>query len=234
MAELLLVAAHCLAFLPVRLPLVHLFDLDAEVNFPTWFSTMQLAIIAATALGICSIDKPSYPRLRDRAGWILLAAAFAFLSLDEFVQIHEILDRHRDIFPYKWCFYYAPVAAVVGGACIVFLYRRFPRGSGLWKLFLVGCALLGAGAMGMELVDLALVRSGVRIQLLFRLEVILEEFLEMLGGSVILCTLLSHAQDLVVRQLPALQARGSESGHDEGAAPRGCVRERSTRIPVDP
>lgn len=187
LGELGLVLLHCLWLVCRTIPGVYLFNLNLESSVPTWFSTLQLAGIAALAGGRWLLDGRS--GARSRWPWGVIAAAFLFLSLDEFVQIHEIIDRRFDIFRYKWCYYYALGIALVAPPLFLFLRERLGP---MMRQFLLGCAILVTGAMGMEMVEYLLVGLDMKWQGFYRLEIIVEELCEMAGASVILCSLLEE------------------------------------------
>jgi hypothetical protein len=71
-----------------------LLDLDGEANLPTWYSSMQLFLIAGLlAIFAClKFDK------QNKASWTLMLwpLVFAALSMDEVVEIHEWLGGKSD------------------------------------------------------------------------------------------------------------------------------------------
>lgn len=77
-----------------------LLDLDGEANLPTWYSSMQLFLIAflMAAFARGRVDRT------DRSSWVLAAwpATFVVLSIDEVASIHEWLGARGDILlPYR-------------------------------------------------------------------------------------------------------------------------------------
>lgn len=69
----------------------YLWDLDAEANVPTWFASVQLALIAVL-LALLAFAWRERSRL-ETAALAVAGAAVAALSLDELVGIHEKLGR---------------------------------------------------------------------------------------------------------------------------------------------
>jgi len=122
---------------------VELFNLGAERNLPTWWASAKLLVIGLT-LGLL------VPQLRAvRREWLVVAvaaAAFLFLSLDEFASIHEALGRRTrtDLLPTSgiWPFIYG-AAGLAGAAWLAVAGRR------LWALnHSAGAGLIG-GLIGL-------------------------------------------------------------------------------------
>lgn len=167
-------------------------DLDGEQSFSAWFSSTQLLVTAAVLA-----FSASRTLIGDRgARWCLrlLALAFLFLSVDETVSIHEAISaslRGRgSIFALGWMPIYA-----AGGLLALFLTRR--QLIGLWRvnpqaaaMFAMGVALFIGGGLVMELVGFELNAYAAPWQ------IVLEEYAEMAGGSVMLCAVLSFRRSL--------------------------------------
>src|SRR5699024_2691875 len=64
----------------------HWFDMDAETNIQTWYSSMQLFVIAIACLALC---RARFDDTQLRRFYMLAIAVFIFLSADESGQIHE-------------------------------------------------------------------------------------------------------------------------------------------------
>ena len=76
------------------------FDLDGEYTVPAFFSAGLLGVASAMALTLARGQ-----RGLDRTLLILVAAAFAFLAMDELFSIHERLDIRTDV---DWQVLYLP------------------------------------------------------------------------------------------------------------------------------
>ncbi|NJR47605.1 MAG: hypothetical protein HC775_18750 [Hyellaceae cyanobacterium CSU_1_1] len=65
-----------------------LFNVDRELNFPTWYSALMIAFCAI----LCKIIATGKKQQGDRytKDWQLLSLIFWFLAIDEIVSIHEI------------------------------------------------------------------------------------------------------------------------------------------------
>ena len=68
-----------------------MFDLDGESNFPTWYSSAKLFLLAQ-ALTALALVQARRSRL-DAAPFLFLAAVALLLSADEVALIHERLAR---------------------------------------------------------------------------------------------------------------------------------------------
>ena len=124
--------------------LVELFSLSYEANVPTWYATVLLFSCAATLAGHANAADLDRPR------WWLLAAAFAYISLDEAIEIHE----HAGFFETHGVLYFSwiiPAAGVVLGLGLFYLpfLRRLPPPTRV--RFVVAGVVFVAGALGMEL-----------------------------------------------------------------------------------
>ena len=172
------------------------FDLDAEHNIPTWFASTAL-LAAAMLLGVVARGRWR-AGAADRRHWAGLAILFTLLSLDEAVQMHEML-RHpmhewfdlRGIFLFAWVI---PVFFAVVGFAAVYLrfWLRLP--SRTRALFFVSGVLYVGGALGLELAGGALAESHGFESLRYSAVMIVEEVMEMVGVALFLYALLDHVR----------------------------------------
>jgi len=175
-----------------------LFNLDQEANIPSWFSTIQLFLIGLVAL-IVSCEKRHTPP-PSRTGLTVFGLGFVYLSMDEASIIHEKMTHafyNNPWVPYfhgqhgVWIVVYMCVAIVV----ITLLYKdigavfkMFPRES---IIFSLGMFIFLLGSGGMEtLTFFYLDKSNL---LFYTMEVVIEEFLEMFGASIIFYSVLRMA-----------------------------------------
>ena len=175
-------------------------DLNAEWTFASWFSSMQLSVLALTSVFCAWHDALQGPRGAWR-GWLPLAAAFLYISVDEIVQIHEAVGNwigHRVSHGsfnqpvFYWVLAFAPVAAGVALYTAVFCYRRLRRSRGLVALVWLGLAVWVA-SIGLEaLAGLGNVQFTMS-KALHRTMINAEEFLEMAGATCLLLALLGYA-----------------------------------------
>lgn len=170
------------------------FDLDEEGNIPSWFSSAQLLSIGVLMWCVAFLqaaeDRPS------RLSLLVLGACFIFFSMDESLVIHE---RFKSYFGagdnYRvWMLIYAVI-----GAAIFLAIRRDVLAA--WKLYrratLLMIAALGLvvlGGLGLEIVDVEVTDPHPERTFLNRSAVILEEWLEMLGATIILYAVILFAR----------------------------------------
>ncbi len=154
-----LVLLHCLWLFFRSIPGIHFFNLNRESSVPTWFSTLQLAAIGTLALSHLLLELRAAQARPRRWIWGVVACGFLFLSFDEFLQIHELIGNRFETFKYKWCYYYACAIAVVAPMLLGFLRERL---GATFRHFMLGCALLVTGAVGMEMVEYTLVAHGAK------------------------------------------------------------------------
>jgi hypothetical protein len=89
-------------------------DLDHELNVPSFWSAGLLALASVAAFA------RAWSRSHQRAAWTALAAIFAFMSVDEVVQLHERLQR---VMSADWQVAYLPIA-LAGGVAWAAVVRR--------------------------------------------------------------------------------------------------------------
>lgn len=155
------------------------FNMDGELNVPTWWSSLILIATAGACFGLWWTTA----RLGRRSGqWLAIAIGFLGLSLEEVASIHEDIGSsvgggsdHVSI----WPLLYAPLV-VLGIWMLVRAVRDLPRP-------IATMALLGlvayVGVLSIELLSL-LGESNTTIAI--------EENLEMLGTGLMLCALASE------------------------------------------
>ena len=121
-----------------------LWYLDGEFSITPALAATQLALVAWAALAGAWGSHRRWHRLYLRG----LSLLFFFLSYDEYFQIHDRI-RQWEFFHY-WELHYAAVGAVVA-LVTMFALRRAPSSERKWHIcFLIGLALGGAGALGVE------------------------------------------------------------------------------------
>lgn len=171
-----------------------LIDLDGEGNLPAWFSSFQLALIAIGFWVLTArrraTERPSRRFLRMCGGF------FALLSVDETALIHERITESLGSRYIDWVPGY--LGNHVGGAVICFLVlvacvvAVYPHLRGVWRMSpragltgAAGCVTYLTGAAVLESAGYKVLSAGAPLAL-YRVEVAAEEFLEMLGASLIL------------------------------------------------
>lgn len=172
---------------------VPLFDLDREMNVPTWFSS-ALFLLAAVLLWKAGDLSGAVSPARRRPLWRGLALLFVLLSLDEVAAVHEMaVDPLRRLFHaggvlyFSWVIAGAALAALVVLACGR-LVLSLP--SQVRARVIAAAVLFLAGALGMEMLAGRLVEQGGGAGLAYALMANLEEVLELSGQVVFIDGLL--------------------------------------------
>lgn len=199
-----LVAIECgfaLAFVVIHIllpglswgPFGPLFDLDREVSLPTWFSVIQLFVVSAL-LFIAAMNNRHREYLSNFAV-IIAGMIFLWLSADEGAQIHERIEFIARYFGQDWLLYdgrwgafiavyfvLGLVGLALGAKHLIALWRHYRS---VFNIGLVGAAVYIIGAAGFEIASFPF-RDSQETLTLKLIMVVFEEFLEMLGITIIL------------------------------------------------
>ena len=130
------------------------FNLDREMNIPTWVSAFMMLFIAFLLSTISSYTKNKKDQFSLH--WKILAIAFVILSLDEVAALHEMtVESLRILFKAKGFFYFAWVILAIQIIIIlalVFLRLILCLQSKIRFLFMLSATLYIGGGVGMEMV----------------------------------------------------------------------------------
>lgn len=179
--------------------LLRLFDLDGEGNIPAWFSSMQLFAIALV-FGVAAMNP-----LHAKAGWggflVVCGGGFGILSVDEAAGIHEGVNRMLKRvewwprFPSGrgfWIFAYAAAGLAVFALAWRWVARFFRQHARDAVAMAAGVGVLVGGAFVVEAIGYEFVGlDGPHTWQI--MQVAAEEFLEMLGASLVLVAVLRFA-----------------------------------------
>ena len=118
-------------------------DFDNEVNFPTYFNSILLFLSAQTFL-LIAFRSPHF-KFYYESYWYILSFVFLFLSIDEFVGIHEWFGRWArqlgvngtGFLKFTWIVPYGGMVLLFGIYSVKFLLT-------LEKSFLRGYLICGA------------------------------------------------------------------------------------------
>jgi len=178
------------------LGLTPLFDLGAEKNIPTLYSSCSM-IISSLLLWVIALKhkKDGLPYFY----WVVLAGLFLFLAVDETASIHErLMDPLRvslhtsGLFYFAWIIPYGLALTLFVGSYIPFLLR-LPKKT--MFLFVASGATYVAGAIGFEMLGGKEAEAQGFQSNMFFLFVTFEETLEMLGIVLFIYTLLDYICD---------------------------------------
>ncbi len=97
----------------------NIFGLNAELNVPAFFSGALLWVASITCWTTSALASPPYPA---RAAVLGLAALFAWMGVDEVVQVHERLEGATGV---DWQVLYAPLGAL-GAVALILTVRHMP------------------------------------------------------------------------------------------------------------
>ncbi len=155
-------------------------DMDREMNLPTWWSSLQLSLVAILLLTVAVLCRRLWP--------VIAAAGFALLSLDEFAMIHELIGvwvdqnvvaRSDTIFSTSgiWFLICAPLFVVAFGLVAWMAWKDLRRDMKVIKLLAAGIGLFLLGAVVVE--SFSNLTPWMSWQ--YRVQVLVEESFEMVG-----------------------------------------------------
>lgn len=183
-------------------PFYGLLDLDSEVSIPTWFSSLQLFVIGAALFAIA--------RFGAKHKWFLQLGAVVLVgaSIDEAAGVHEKITETVNNLGIEvlqavmieghgaWIVPYLAIGLVLLLVCArpTLDIMRSHRGPAL--LVIGGASIFVLGAVGLEILSYFL-RDGA--DLMYSLEVAAEEFLEMIGATLVLYGVISYGFEVHAR-----------------------------------
>lgn len=178
--------------------LIRLFDLDEESNVPTGFSAFLLLVAAGLFTIVGTL------KLRERAPfalhWLLLAAAFVYLAVDESAKLHELFSRpttealgggSSGIFYRAWVFPAIAVTLVFAAFFLRFLQHLPPPTR---RRFILAGTLYVGGAVGLEIVGGRYAEFRGVENLTYNFIATFEEALEMGAVIVLIHALLTYIE----------------------------------------
>jgi hypothetical protein len=170
-----------------------MYNLDREMNLPTWYSALMLAF-CAILLAVIAIGKKAEHN-RYSLHWRFLSNIFWFLAIDEVMSIHELLiipDLSKHLPPIFHSFWVLPGTIAV--AYFIKQYWKFtfdlPRQSRFY--FILAATLYIGGALGMEIIGGVYADSEGQQNLGYALFTTVEEVMEPLGIVTFIYALLHY------------------------------------------
>lgn len=168
--------------------LLRLFDLNQELNVPTWYEGILLF-----SSGLILYSMSIYKRSSMSKYYKVLAIIFVFLSLDEVSSIHEDISMYvgnylhaSGIFFFAWAILAMPLLAVLVIWLIPFL-KKLPKQISI-AMVLAG-AMYVFGAVVLEMIGGKYAEQFFQHNLTFNTLSTFEEALELTGSTLFLSTL---------------------------------------------
>ncbi len=182
------------ALSPSALGLMGRLHMDTETSLSTAYNDFLLALATGLLVVLSQHAYRHHDPLRRR--WLALTAAFAALTLDEFMSLHErLVNPIRNLLGvsgllgFGWYLAILPLVALLGLFCLD-LVRRLPRRTQT-LLVLAGGVYVGAAA-GVEMFGALFAEAYGYQSLPYLAEVAVEETFEMLGLVVFIYALLDY------------------------------------------
>lgn len=193
-----------------------LFDLDSEGNIPAWFSSSQLFCVAI-AFWSCALRKRRGAK-PSKLFFAIAGLGALYASSDETAQIHERVtafmgQRYIDWLPQYAAHHFLFVMVAVALLLTVCQFLADDLIS-LWKSYrpavligLLGVAIALTGGMGVETLGYKIFQGNTE-SVWYKVEVAVEEFMEMFGGSLVLISALRMRRQKSVESIDAQNGVG--------------------------
>jgi hypothetical protein len=192
--------------------LIRLLNIAVERNIPTLYQSGLFLIGAALFLLLSRL--PAHD-MRERRMWLVLAATFVFLALDEALAIHErLIDpvrTHLDTGGLLFFAWVVPYSIAVLALAMWATPKFWRLGSRFRILFGLSAVVFLSGAVGMEMVGGEYYEANNEaVDLTYRLYQTLEEALEFMGLILLIYTQLA----LIVTRADEASLRMSFAAED--------------------
>ena len=169
------------------------FDLDEELNFPSYYATVSL-LFCSLLLAIITFAKKKSGE--QYIYWLGLAVVFLFLSVDELIGIHESLKSKVQVALHTSESFYSAWVIPYSISLIIFLlvYVKFVFNlpSKTRILFLIAGSVYVSGAVGMELIREFYSKLYADNITFVTIIITIEELLEMTGVVIFIYALMSY------------------------------------------
>ena len=161
-----------------------LFNLDRELNFPTWYSAFMIGF-CAILLRIIAVGKKQQSD-RYTKDWHLLSVIFSLMAIDEIISLHEILiiPEVSEALNLPWFLH--SMWVIPGTVFVIWFMRRYSKfvhhlpAKSKRQFISAACTYIG-GALVMEMIGSHFAESLGQQNLLYALIATVEEVLEMTG-----------------------------------------------------
>ena len=172
-----------------------LFNLDRELNFPTWYSALMLGF-CAILLKIIAVGKKQQSD-RYTKDWQLLSVIFCWMAIDEVLSIHEILiiPEVSEALNLPWFLHSMwVIPGIIFVAWFAKRYSKFVRhlpSDSKRHFIIAGCTYVG-GALIMEMLGSYFAESIGQQHIVYALIATVEELLETIGVVLFIRALLHY------------------------------------------
>ncbi|MGV8893577.1 MAG: hypothetical protein ACOH2K_11685 [Burkholderiaceae bacterium] len=176
--------------------LVRLFNVDTELNLPTFFSMFILVFAALLLAVIAMLEKK---RMATYAfHWAVLAFGFLFMAMDETASLHEMLveptrkllgDDNLGAFYFAWV---VPGIVIVLVLALYFLKFLLHLPAKTRFIFLMAAIIYLGGAIGLELIGGRYAELHGTHNLTYNIFATIEESLELAGVIIFIWALLMY------------------------------------------
>lgn len=172
-----------------------LFNLDRELNFPTWYSALMIGFCAILLRIIATGKKQQGDRYSG--DWRLLSTIFIWMAIDEVVSIHEILiiPQVSDALKLPWFLH--SMWVIPGMLFVAWFVRRYSKfvnhlPAKSKQHFIIAAGLYIGGALVMEMVGSQFAESIGQQTIVYALIATVEEILELNGIIMFIYALLYY------------------------------------------
>ncbi len=171
------------------------FNLDREMNLPTWYSALMLAF-CAILLGIIAAGKKTECD-RFYRQWKLLSTIFWFLAIDEVLTLHEVMIIPEVANALRLPWFLHSMWVIPGTILVVIFIKKYwrftqhlPKPSSFH--FILAAIFYIGGALIMEMVGSYFAELQGQQHLPYALIATLEEVMEMMGIIIFIYGLLVY------------------------------------------
>lgn len=173
----------------------NLFNVDRELNFPTWYSALMIASCSALLRIIATGKQQQSDRYTQ--DWRLLSRIFCFMAIDEVVSLHEIfiIPEVSEALNLPWFLHSAWV--IPGMIFLLWFIRRYRKfvlhlPSRSRKNFILSACIYVGGALIMEMIGSHFAESLSQQHIVYALTTTVEELLEMTGIIIFIHSLFQY------------------------------------------
>lgn len=198
-----------------------LVNLNGEWNLPTAFASLALLVAAALLFSIAAAGRRA--GRAHGAAWLLLGGVFVALAIDEWLGLHELLNRPlREALNADGALYFAWVVPyALFGLLLLPLLWRFMRElePGTRRSFVFAGVVYVTGALLLEMLGARIWLGAGPASRPYYLATTLEEVMEMVGIALFVRALVAHRRELTGDAPDEARLPGGAAADPAGAAP---------------